>query len=348
MFEFIVSLIILFNISCLLHYRATIHVYKHFNIINDNKNQIKPIEIIIKVGFITTIAFFILLELSYILYEISDTYNISIKIIDYFLLTVCILGLVNTLRLFLNLNKTFLHDSIFFLTVNIVLFPFGFFEYALSRYFKEFKVSSSQQLPNEKEIKKCLIQKFNSYNLYISIMLVIVLFISLLTIVEKTSIHKLNYILIISLMILIRACGRSIEIIYAFYKDAVKTNIKTSNLSNPDRLQLAIKSFFELLVIFTGVYCILGQQFLINYMFDYRDYFQTFNPRYFPIALVDSFKNGTIVGADFILSKDSLQLPTNIFIRECGIAFFVSLHSLTNLVLTLFSIARYSVNEKET
>ncbi len=298
---------------------------------------------ILRLNLILILSFFLLLFLDYLLILQNSP---AFRVMDILAAVDITLIFVSTVLLFIKLNKAGVRRSPIFILINVLLFPIGFYEYSLADYFKRIIITENMS-GDAKDVKKLLLQKFNTYNLCGSLILTVLLFCSLLTVTEHTEAAELFYISIFSLIILIRTCGRSIEIIYAFYKDATKPYIKTSSLTNADRLQLAVKSFFELLIIFAGVYCILGQQFIIDYLFDFRYSPEAFTPRYILLSLIDSFKNGTIIGADFVLSPESIPLPRNQFIRECSVAVFVILQTLTNLVLTLFSIARYTVNDGE-
>lgn len=339
---YFISLVILFNISCLSHFYAAKGVCKSFSITKADK-KLQALKGILRVNFVLILLFFLCM----FVFSISVTGNgVLTRLTDLIFGVLLLLFFISTVFLFYKLNKTGMRRSPAFVIINILLFPIGFFEYSLADYFKQL-ILPEKASDETKDIKKALLQKFNTYNLCCSAILTVMLFCFLLSITNKSDNERLFYIAIMSLIIIIRTCGRAIEIIYAFYKDATKPYIKTSSLTNADRLQLAIRSFFELLIIFSGIYCILEQQFIIDYLFDFRYSLQTFAPRYIMLALIDSFKNGTIIGADFVLSSDSVNLPLNQFIRECIVAVFVILQTLTNLVLTLFSIARYTVNDGE-
>ena len=63
--------------------------------------------------------------------------------------------------------------------------------------------------------------------------------------------------------------------------------------------------------------------------------------------MINSFKNGTVVGADFVLSAESLGKSISEFTRDVTYGIFVLLQTLTNLVLTIFSMAKYFADDTQ-
>ena len=55
----------------------------------------------------------------------------------------------------------------------------------------------------------------------------------------------------------IRVVSRSFEIMIAFVRDVIDDNKKTSDIESNERIKLAIFSYFEIIIIYAGIYFLL-------------------------------------------------------------------------------------------
>lgn len=292
--------------------------------------------------FIITLFFLFFIVPPYFLDSLIGTVFmdrlIGILFMAAFIATIILFFMINDMR-----NNVY-PKNLYKLIFRCLLFPFGSYEYSMAKYFKD---RLPTNITNKKDVKKWLIQKFNHYNLGLSMCLVVLLFILLFITDYDNSRLSLFFSSILIIVIACRAFGRSVEIVYAFFNDAINPQEKTSSLTGADRLKLAVFSFFELLILFSGVYCVLEQPSLFNYILFDKMTKDIFDIRIIPISIINSFKNGTVVGADFVINVDSLLKTSHEYLRDVIYGIFVTLHTLTNLVLTIFSIAKYSSGENE-
>ena len=343
---FFIASVIIFNISCFLHYRATISTLKGQNIHSFSFSKMYQTRTILIINLIAIIIFWIIEFISYVIFEITDA-QAGMLIDRLFIISLgfVLIAFIVSMILFIKMNKdTFVHYHGFKRIICVALFPVGYYEYYMANYFKNMFPISNR---NNRNIRAILLKKFNHYNLFTSSILVIIWYLLLCALNNYESFPLINaFVGVMTCIIGIRTCGRSIEIIYAFFKDVTNPVNKTSSLTNFDRMKLAIFSFLELLILYAGVYCLLDQPSLFNYIFFQRFPKDViFDAHFIIISIINSFKTGTVVGADFILSADSIGKSFSGFLRDAMYGCFVTLHVLTNLVLTIFSISKYSSND---
>lgn len=347
---FLIASVIIFNISCFLHYSATIKTFKILSNQNIYSYRFPNRRQIIKILIINLTAIFIfwLIEfINYIIFEITEAHaGILVDSLFIISLLFVIIAFTMSTSLFIKMNKeTFMRYHVVKRVLCIVLFPFGFYEYYMANYFKNMFPTSE---PHSQDARAILLKTFNHYNLFASLLLIIIWYLLLCAINYYKSFPLINALVGVMVFIIgIRACGRSTEIIYAFFKDVTNPVNKTSSLTNFDRMKLAIFSFLELLILYAGVYCFLEQQSLFDYLFFERipkDI--VFDAHFIIISIINSFKTGTVVGADFIVNADSVEKSFSGFLRDAIYGGFVTLHVLTNLVLTIFSISKYSSDDR--
>lgn len=347
---FVIGFMRVFFVSLIIHIIATYAVYsiglEMFDLKKVTK-EIRPVLMICCITFVYLVIWEFVLNIE--VFFSNPIFIDKIKTFQYsfFYISNYIFFLIVVIIIFVllhSINRGSLKKPIFNFISGIILLPFGVHEYYIAKYFKNTTLLIGKQ--QSKDIRKLLIRYFNYSNLVASIVCTIYLFILFYNVSDGVYDIQIEKLLYMSGFILIRTCGRSIEIIYAFYKDVTSQRSKTSSLTNAERFKLAIRSFVELLFLYAGVYCILRQQFIINYMIQYGtitdDNFSfAFSMKSISLAAVDSFKNGTIVCSDFLLNAESIEHDTSIFIREFLFAAFTALHTLTNLVLSVLSVARY-------
>lgn len=112
-------------------------------------------------------------------------------------------------------------------------------DFYLSHFFKE------HAKINGERVKGKLIQRFNSWNLCISIFTFFVL------VIAST---KLNVHFFFLFLILIRCFSRSVEIGYAFLMDVIYKKSHQSWLNAQRRIRLALSSYVELYFLYASVY----------------------------------------------------------------------------------------------
>lgn len=335
-------------ISCILHTITATKVYKAYNIYTINKAKIKyAICVGIPCGMLI-ICFILIMFWGIVCKSIPSALIVWIYVAIYSITAVSSIVLFSIL--FYNDKKIEKSkhkkiNKLIYMLKLLLSFVFGTFEYLLAKYFKNFEsLNVTEKL--KKDIRKDLLIKFNHANIFVSTSI-------LLAFIGVFNIYKLiadpwnvEYIFrVFASLIIVRTLGRSLEIIYAFFKDSINSSKKMSSLLNADRLKLAIYSFFELIILFTGIYLVLSQNSyysLYSYSGGRGSYFIV-GYQQIIIAIVNSFKTGTVVGAEFPLSGDSLV--NNTFIKDAVWSLFTIIQVITNIVLTLFSIAKYSVDD---
>lgn len=349
---FIIGYTFAFYITFFAHFYAAFRVYEKYKL----KYKLTKYTYYI---IISVIMYFIIYAICCVISNISPNIDIGTPL-GHILNVVFIIGIITMLLIAINICLLFHNISLkdlkalkkeqyIILLKVFLLFPLGMHEQYISAYYKDFKLNILEEKHecDKKNIRKDLLIVFNRANILLSCCITIIFF-ALFILLDGSKYYHEEIVLYAALCVLIRTCGRSIEIICAFYNDATNTAPKKSSLSNNDRLKLAIFSFLELLVLYAGVYCIFRQQSLIDYIVKGHNYSIEFNINYIILAIVDSFKNGTIVCSDFLLNENSVLYSDKlVFIREALFALFAMLHTLTNLVLTIFSVAKYFPNDKE-
>ena len=126
--------------------------------------------------------------------------------------------------------------------------------YFLSTIFKDSIIYRSRvfRVKQEKLARARFIQKANLYNLWASSATLAV--IAALSITEVFREYE-SFKAVITWFVIFRALSRSIEIVYAFSKDVIKGEEKTSSsLTKYDRIQLALSSYIENIVNYSVVY----------------------------------------------------------------------------------------------
>lgn len=175
---------------------------------------------------------------------------------------------------------------------------------------------------NENEYDELLLKEYiensNLANLFISI--IILLFVSF-RIIDLFPFFIFN---ILFSIVLIRSIMRSFEIINAFYKD-IKEDKKKSSLEPGDRIGLAVKSYFEIIVNFTCVYYLLAS-FCGNFQFSNID----------ALKLSDGIFS-------FMLYSLGIATFTNVKFNDESIIVnaFVVLQLISCMCLTYFALAKY-------
>lgn len=120
---------------------------------------------------------------------------------------------------------------------------------------------------NERKDEKKLrlfIQISNGLNLIFSLLLIVIFFIF--------ANLKINYIMFC--FILIRGISRSVEICYAFTKDIIKREKKSTQLTPEKRTVLGISSYFEVILNYSLIYYILsqfGKKFILGDFCKYKE-----------------------------------------------------------------------------
>ncbi|TOA11275.1 hypothetical protein CGK33_23750 [Vibrio parahaemolyticus] len=112
-------------------------------------------------------------------------------------------------------------------------------DFYLSHFFKEHAKIKGEQTKGK------LIQRFNSWNLLISI------FTFLALIIASTQFNVHFFLLF---LILIRCFSRSVEIGYAFLMDVIYKKSRKSWLNAQRRIRLALSSYVELYFLYASVY----------------------------------------------------------------------------------------------
>lgn len=182
---------------------------------------------------------------------------------------------------------------------------------------------------NSEKIKKeyltKYIQKTNHYNFVTSLVISCLVLLNICSDVSQ-----------VLLFLAIRAISRSLEIGYAFYKDIFQGD-KKSNLVSDDRIKLAVKSYFEIIVNFATVYYFLDLfNTIINYsVFMNRDVL--FEALFFSVGV------STFVGVEFdfgnICCKYCGTLTSNCYFLEKNILIAIQLFS--SMCLVYFALAKY-------
>ena len=175
-------------------------------------------------------------------------------------------------------------------------------------------------ISNVKTLKEYIIS-LNKWNLIISMILFII--VAVISFLEVSNTSKTSFLFYaIFYFIIYRTISRSVEIIISFGKDAITIENK-SNFTIFERIELAIKSYFETLINFATSY---------YFIFDF-----------------DSKAN--IV--DALIMSLGINTITNVPEKINGVAIlsmnmlFVYLQVLTVLSLVILSIAMYASDMKE-
>ncbi len=121
----------------------------------------------------------------------------------------------------------------------------------------------------------------------------------------------------IKIFILFRVVSRSFEIIFAFTNDIISSEEKKSNLVRSERIKLALKSYFEIIILYAWVYLILGNGINISC----SDIIDSF---------FSSFGMASLVSVDLSLIKKIELEP-----------FFKVLEIITSMSLIYFALAGY-------
>jgi len=167
------------------------------------------------------------------------------------------------------------------------------------------------------KFRKQLIAELNNNNLLFSLIIFLIIFISQIK-------PNHNYILIS--FVVYRTISRSVEIIIAFGKDAI-TRQNRSNLQKFDRIELAIKSYFEVLINFTTIYFLL--------FFDSSE--KIIDAFFFSLGI------NTLTDVPFRDFLSDCLLQNNILINK----FLIALHVLTILTLVVLALAMYISDAKK-
>ncbi|MDG5852447.1 hypothetical protein [Clostridium beijerinckii] len=115
---------------------------------------------------------------------------------------------------------------------------------------QEDKKNDGRRNENKDEKKlRLFIQVSNGLNLVFSLLLIAIFFVF--------ANLKTNYIMFC--FILIRGISRSVEISYAFTKDVIKNERKSTKLKSGERIILGIISYLEIILNYTLVYYVLSQ-----------------------------------------------------------------------------------------
>ena len=132
--------------------------------------------------------------------------------------------------------------------------------YYFSKIFKENLISDNIVLKNKhlgKGMAKAkLIKCFNHCNLIISSIILLILFLYCLHINFTFPDYEFFLYIIIGLIVY-RVISRSIEIIYAFVKDAISGDCASSSLNKFDRIGLALNSYIENIINYASLYILV-------------------------------------------------------------------------------------------
>lgn len=173
------------------------------------------------------------------------------------------------------------------------------------------------QLKKEKEVikqlKKELLTSYNFWNFNISLILVLLI-----------TLGNLSYSWL-TLLLIFRTVSRSFEIIISFTLDIMEKE-RTSNLQSVGRLKLAIISYIELIILYTGSYAFFGYS-PIKEVFDYQNLFNNF---------ILSIGNITFTDVNF-----SYYFKEGTFYDLGEVKYLFILQVVTGFVLVIFAIASY-------
>ncbi|OOF22460.1 hypothetical protein BZJ19_14595 [Salinivibrio proteolyticus] len=136
--------------------------------------------------------------------------------------------------------------------------------YFLSQVFKDSIRYRSRvfRVKQEKIARAKFIQKANLYNLWTSS--VILVAIASLSMTEVFRDYE-SFKVVITWFVIFRTLSRSIEIVYAFSKDVIKGEEKTSSaLTKYNRIQLALSSYIENIVNYGVVYYFFNMTSISN------------------------------------------------------------------------------------
>ncbi|NUY57242.1 hypothetical protein HLG76_11930 [Salinivibrio sp. EAGSL] len=147
-------------------------------------------------------------------------------------------------------------------TIELLLSPTYFFaDYKKSKYGSENKNISP------------LIKRFNSIYLLIASLIALGLFFYPPTEVYKTELGD-AFFWFAMFIVWVYPLSRANEIIYAFYRDAIEKlngEPSRSDLKYGERIQLAVKSYIELIINFASIYMLLPPCYFDNKINSYID-----------------------------------------------------------------------------
>lgn len=209
---------------------------------------------------------------------------------------------------------------------------------------EENKLKNTCMYRNE---KARLLKGFNKTNLIFTVIILSIYIIDIVLdlFVRKQEVSKIsfdNYFIVLNVFVVIRVISRTIEIIYAFYKDVEEEN-KTSSLMNGNRLQLAVWSYIEMILLYAIIYYISGVFYEDN-LFD--NIVRSFGIMSFTDIDLTYYINLT---SDEKLTYNSLYVILDnydynwltLFVNEIWIRVVMGLQIVTSMTLVVFSIAKY-------
>jgi len=172
----------------------------------------------------------------------------------------------------------------------------------------------------EDKDKGKLLKYFNSSNLIFSLIIFFILCIFSYYF-DFAKINSLTFWKISTLLIILRLVSRSFEIMYAFTRDTILENTITSNLKKFDRIQLAIKSYIEIILMNACLHFLLP-------------------------AL--EFSVSGLEMKDGLIRSIGIQTFTNVNLTDLTIVnYFIYLQIITSLCLIVLSIAIYAGRNEE-
>lgn len=185
-------------------------------------------------------------------------------------------------------------------------------------YYSAASIKNNTLLKINKHYYGNFIEKSNLYNFIISL----VFSISMFSLIEYLQLHLVFLVLFWS----IRVVSRSFEIIIAFVRDVIDNNQKSSDIKSAERIKLAIFSYFEIIIIYAGIYFLLS------------DHTQNHNIDNLFFYFINSIGVSTLTNVGYFCYNE--------FIEKSTLYFFKMLQLFTSISLLYFALAKY-ISSKE-
>lgn len=212
-------------------------------------------------------------------------------------------------------------SNITFFDIVTFLTPDFFFTYLTkAQYIPSTKCKKEKEKKEIEELKGKLLISYNYWNFFISFAFVLLVILG-----------NFQHAVFIFLL-LCRTFSRSLEIIFSFTLDVI-TEKRTSSLQPSRRLSLAIISYIELIILYGGVYSVVG---------------------YLPVkeALdLKTFIDNLILSTGYITFTDvnfSYYFKDGVLYDLDEVKYFSVLQVITGFTLVIFAIASYVGEIKKT
>lgn len=303
----LIAFITYLTVSVYLHYKDYIYCREENqsdkNIIASCKSFIKQNKIIIALNIIIT-------ALYVILYKYHG--NINFYYWGILVITIGIIFIPRFKKVYKNYYFTKDYRDIYVLNY---LSP----DYSISLYYKN-RLKKEVKYNQADKIKQIL-TRFNYTNLLYTMLVFILFYFYYFFIIKgRTSFEYTTGNVFLNMFILYRTIARSMEITYAFYND-VKSSKKNSTLKSNQRIQLAVNSYIELILLFSMAYQITGA-------FSY-----------------DTLKDN-IIRSFGIMTFTDIDLTYYNYLGKyipigLGIRILMILQIISSITLVVFSIAKY-------